>query len=57
MRVEKFFDENAGCWAVRYGDEIEYFNHETPEHDEINAEACFKLLQKSIKERNLCQKT
>lgn len=57
MRVEKFFDENAGCWAVRYGDEIEYFNHETPEHDEINAEACFKLLQKNIKERNLCQKT
>lgn len=50
MKVEKYFDKAQKCWAVKLGNFVEYFNHETPEHDKKNADACFGLLQKQIKE-------
>lgn len=48
MKIEKFFDKIRDCWAIRLGDEVEYFDHETPEHDKKNADACFELLQKQF---------
>lgn len=48
MRIKKYFDKKKNCWAIKIGNFIEYFNHETPEHDKRNAEACFKLLQKQL---------
>lgn len=59
MRLRKFYDETRSCWAVQAGDHVEYFNHETPEHDKKNADACFKLLKKQFGEKEekiLCQK-
>ena len=51
MRLRKFYDETRSCWAVQAGDHVEYFNHETPEHDKKNADACFKLLKKQFGEK------
>lgn len=51
MIPEKFFDKERSCWAIRIGNDVEYFNHETPEHDKKNCDACFKLLQKQSKEK------
>ena len=50
MKIKKFFDKSRGCWAIQAGDQVEYFNHENPEHDKKNADACFKLLQKQFGE-------
>nr|DAT94671.1 MAG TPA: hypothetical protein [Caudoviricetes sp.] len=52
MIIEKFFDKTRSCWAIRFESEVEYFNHETPEHDKRNADACFKLLQKQYGGQN-----
>lgn len=57
MKIKKFFDKSRGCWAIQAGDQVEYFNHENPEHDKKNADAYFKLLQKQFckdKEKKLC---
>lgn len=48
MKLTKYYDNQKKCWAIRYGDKIEYFNHgcDSPIHNERNAKACFELLQK-----------
>ena len=39
MKIRKFYDENKKSWAIQLGEEIEHFNHETPEHNKKNADA------------------
>lgn len=45
MQLTKFYDRQKKCWAIRYGEQVEYFNHENPLHDKRNLEVCIKLLQ------------
>ena len=45
-----FYDIEKQCYAVRYNGETEYFNHncDNIEHNERNAQACYKLLTNTI---------
>ena len=52
MQPVKFYDKKKKCWAIRFGDEVEYFNHENPIHNKRNLEACIKLLQQKEKSKS-----
>lgn len=51
-----YYSNKYKCYAVKYNNKVEYFNHEKNEHDLKNAIACYDML-KEISEYKCIERT
>jgi len=44
--LKLYYDKKKKCYAIKYNNMIEYFNHENNKNDYKNALACYELLRR-----------